>query len=95
MYALLAAESARDNFADIEVHLWHWGALLGVIIVLLLIDLLVVHREAHEVSTKEAAVESAVWISCGLAFSFVIWWWVGGAATGESADAACGSAPPR
>ena len=83
MYALLAAESARDNFADIDVHLWHWGVLLGVIIVLLLIDLLVVHREAHEVSTKEAAIESAVWISCGLAFSLVIWWWFGGAATGE------------
>ena len=83
MYALLAAESARDNFADIEVHLWHWGALLGVIILLLLIDLLVVHREAHEVTTKEAAIESAVWISCGLAFSLVIWWWFGGAATGE------------
>jgi tellurite resistance protein TerC len=83
MYALLAAESTRDNFADIEVQLWHWGALLGVIMVLLLVDLLVVHREAHEVSTREAAVESAVWIGCGLAFSLVIWWWFGGAATGE------------
>jgi tellurite resistance protein TerC len=83
MHALLAADSARDNFADLDVHLWHWGVLLGIIIVLLLIDLLVVHREAHEVETKEAAIESAVWISCGLAFSLVIWWWFGGAATGE------------
>ena len=57
--------------------------LLAIIVVMLLIDLLVVHREAHEVKTKEAAIESAVWIGCGLAFSFVIWWWFGAAATGE------------
>ena len=31
--------------------------------VMLLVDLLVVHKEAHEVSTKEAAIESVVWIS--------------------------------
>jgi tellurite resistance protein TerC len=83
MYALLAEDSARDNFAVLDVELWHWGALLAIIFALLLIDLLVVHREAHEVDTKEAAIESAVWISCGVAFSLVIWWWFGGAATGE------------
>jgi len=81
---LLAAESsARENFAILDVELWHWGALLAIIVVLLLIDLLVVHKEAHEVHTKEAAVESAVWIGCGLAFSLLIWWWFGGQATGE------------
>ncbi len=81
--ALIAADSSKSNFVDVHVELWHWGALLAVILVLLLIDLLVVHREAHEVDTREAAIESAVWISCGLAFSLVVWWWFGGAATGE------------
>ena len=57
--------------------------LLALIVALLMIDLLVVHKEAHKIETKEAAIESAVWISCGLAFSLVIWWWFGGAATGE------------
>lgn len=80
---LLAAEAARDDFAVLDVELWHWGVLLAVIVALLLIDLLVVHREAHEVETKEAAVESAVWIGFGLAFSLVVWWWFGGQATGE------------
>ncbi len=82
--SLLAAESGgRENFVVLDVQAWHWVVLLAVIVVMLLIDLLVVHREAHEVKTKEAAIESAVWIGCGLAFSFVIWWWFGAAATGE------------
>jgi tellurite resistance protein TerC len=83
MTMLFAAESEKTNFVELDVELWHWGVLLAVIFALLLIDLLVVHREAHEVQTKEAAIESAVWISCGLAFSLVVWWWFGGAATGE------------
>lgn len=80
---VIAAESARDNFAVLDVEPWHWVVLLTVIFVMLLIDLLVIHKEAHEVNTKEAAIESAVWISCGMAFSLVVWWWFGGAATGE------------
>jgi tellurite resistance protein TerC len=84
MASLFAADGGtRENFAVIDVELWHWAVLLAVIVVMLLIDLLVVHREAHEVDTKEAAIESAVWIGCGLAFSLIIWWWFGGAATGE------------
>ena len=83
MPSLLAAESSNGNFVDVHVELWHWAVLLAIILVLLLVDLLVVHKEAHEVHTKEAAIESAVWISCGVAFSLVIWWWFGGAATGE------------
>jgi tellurite resistance protein TerC len=82
--AIVAAESsARENFAILDVELWHWGVLLAIIVVLLLVDLLVVHKEAHEVDTKEAAIESAVWIGCGLAFSLIVWWWFGGQATGE------------
>ena len=81
--ALLTAESGDGNFVELDVHLWQWGVLLGIIIVLLLVDLLVVHREAHEIHTKEAAIESAAWIGCGVAFSLVVLWWFGGAATGE------------
>ncbi|HQV57027.1 MAG TPA: TerC family protein, partial [Ilumatobacteraceae bacterium] len=49
----------------------------------LLVDLVVFHHEAHEIKTKEAAIESAAWIGIGLAFSLVILWWFGGQATGE------------
>ena len=83
MYALLAAGDDKTKFVEVDVAWWHWVVLLGVIVAMLFIDLVVVHKEAHEVHTKEAAIESAVWISCGLAFSLVVWWWFGGAATGE------------
>ena len=82
MIPLLAAEG-DGNFVELSVHAWQWLVLLGLIAALLLIDLLVVHREAHEVSTKEAAFESAAWISIGVAFSLVVLWWFGGDATTE------------
>jgi len=82
--SLIAADTGgRENFAVLDVEPWHWIVLLAIIMVMLLVDLLVVHKEAHEVKTREAAIESAVWIGCGLAFSLVVWWWFGGAATGE------------
>ncbi len=80
---LAAEESGRDKLVDIDVAAWQWVALLTIIVVMLLIDLLVVHKEAHEVETKEAAIESVVWVSCGLAFTGVVAWWFGAAASGE------------
>ncbi len=80
---LLSAAEGSGKFVDITVHNWQWIALLALIFTLLLVDLLVVHREAHEVHTKEAAIESAVWISIGVAFTGVIIWWFGAAAGGE------------
>ena len=82
MTPVLAAERS-GNFVDVTVHNWQWMVLLGLIVGLLLIDLLVFHREAHEISTKEAAIESAAWISVGVGFMFVVIWWFGGAAGGE------------
>jgi tellurite resistance protein TerC len=83
MISLLAAEEGGGDFVELNVHPWQWLVLLGLIVALLLVDLLVFHREAHEVSTKEAAVESAAWISIGVAFSLVVLWWYGGQATTE------------
>ena len=78
-----AGGDSDKNFVELHVHAWQWIFLLALIVALLLVDLLVFHREAHEVNTKEAAIESAAWISIGVAFSlFVAWQW-GGAATGE------------
>jgi tellurite resistance protein TerC len=79
----LAEESGKENFVDVDVAAWHWLLLLGLIAFLLIIDLVVFHKEAHDINTREAAIESAVWISIGIAFSLFIWWQWGGAATGE------------
>ncbi|MEN9505176.1 MAG: hypothetical protein RI958_1102, partial [Actinomycetota bacterium] len=80
MPSLLAAS---DRFVELDVPLWAWGALIAFIVLLLVVDLVVFHREAHDVHTKEAAVESVIWVSIGLAFTFVIWFAFSGAAAGE------------
>ena len=50
---------------------------------MLVADLLLVHRTAHVITIKEAAIESAIWISIGLAFGVVMLIWQGGQAGGE------------
>jgi tellurite resistance protein TerC len=79
--AVLAA--APSDFAQIDVAWWAWVGLFAFIGVLLLVDLLVFHRRAHAVGTKEAALESAAWIAIGLGFGLVILGLYGGQATGE------------
>ncbi len=71
------------DFVDITVPGWAWVALVGFIFALLAFDILVVHRRAHEVHIREAAVESAVWITIGLAFTGVVALAFGGGAAGE------------
>jgi tellurite resistance protein TerC len=81
---LLATKSSTGvPGADITVEPIAWVLFLGLIVGLLLVDLLVLNREAHEISTREAAISSAVWISLGVSFTFVIWFWLGGAAAGQ------------
>ena len=52
---------------------WMWGAFVGFILAMLVVDLLVLHRDAHEVSMREAGIWSAVWIGLALAFGTLIW----------------------
>ncbi len=79
----LAATSSDENFVDFHTPLWWWAALIAFITFLLIVDLLVFHRRPHAASTKEAAIESAVWISIGLAFGLVLLATHGSAAAGE------------
>jgi tellurite resistance protein TerC len=78
-----AAGQASERYASFDVPLWVWAALLATLGTLLVADLLLVHRTAHDITFKEAAIESAVWIGLGLAFTFVILAWQGGGAAGE------------
>ena len=77
--------SSQTDFADVVVPGWGWPALIGVIATLLLVDILVIHRRAHVIKLKEAVVESVAWISCGVAFMFVVWWMFRGQADGRQA----------
>ncbi len=76
-----AAES--NGHVNLDVSAWHWAFLLGAISILLLVDLLVIHRKAHIVGIREAILESAVWIAFGVLFGLFILWQFGSAATGE------------
>jgi tellurite resistance protein TerC len=55
-----------------NVPLWAWLAVSGVIVLMLAIDLLA-HRRAHVIRVREAAAWSAVWVTLGVAFGIVIW----------------------
>ncbi len=72
-----------NEFASFDVPLWIWAALVASIAAMLIVDLLLVHRTAHVISAKEAMIESAVWISIGLAFGLIVFAWQGGHAAGE------------
>lgn len=79
-----ASEANSDlNFVDLSVPGWAWVTLVAFICALLAFDILVVHRKAHDVHIREAAIESAVWISLGLAFTGVVALAFGGSAAGE------------
>lgn len=65
------------------VEWWAWAAVLGFILAMLAVDLLFFHREAHEVSIREAAAWSGVWIGLSLCFGAIVWAWLGGEAAGE------------
>lgn len=62
---------------DFAVPLWVWFAFGAAIVAMLAIDLFL-HRDDHEVSFREAAIWSAIWIGAGLAFGVVLWAWQGG-----------------
>ena len=59
-----------------NVPLWVWIVLLGVIVAMLTVDLLL-HRQAHEIALREAAIWSSIWVSIGLIAGGVIWWFYG------------------
>jgi len=52
----------------VEVTFLGWAALVAGIVALLLVDLLVLHRDAHEVSMRNAAWSTAVFVAISLAF---------------------------
>ncbi len=81
---LFAAGAEKENFVDVVIPSWGWPMLLVIIAGALLIDLLVFHRKAHVIGIREAAIESAVWVALGLAFTGVIAWMFSGQGEGTA-----------
>ncbi len=80
---LATASNSGQHFADFDVSATVWAAFFVGVTTLLLLDLLLVHRKPHVISFREAAIESVVWISIGISFTAVMFWWQGGQAAGE------------
>ena len=80
MTGLLAA--GDNNFVDLDISAFAWIGLGVVIVIMLAVDLFR-HRDDHEPTPREALIESAVWVTCGLAFAAVIAMSFGSAAFGE------------
>src|SRR3712207_9202924 len=57
-------------FAD---YWWFYLCFSGFVLFLLALDLGVFHRQAHEVSFREAAVWSVVWVTLALLFNFLLY----------------------
>ena len=71
---LLAADAATTAAANpASLKMWAYVAFIGLVVLFLALDLGVFHREAHEVSMKEAATWSVIWLTCGIAFSAFVY----------------------
>ena len=78
--ATAAPDAALQRF---DVPGWLWVGFIVGVFVLLLLDLLVLHRDAHEISLREAAITSAGWITIGIGFAAVVAAVLGGEAASQ------------
>ncbi len=60
-----------------EVSSYMWAGFIALVIIMLVIDLGVFHKQAHVVKIKEALIWSAVWITLALIFNYVIYYFMG------------------
>jgi len=58
------------------VDFWVWLVLLGIVLAMLAVDLFM-HKDAHVISVKEAAVWSAIWVGVATIVGGLIWWYFG------------------
>ncbi len=51
-----------------------WTGLVILVIILLMIDLLLLHKKGKPITHKKVAIETLLWVMIAGAFSFVIYW---------------------
>jgi tellurite resistance protein TerC len=61
----------------------HWLAFGALVAVLLVLDLTVFHKQAHEPTLRESAFWTCFWSALALSFNALVWWWLGGKAALE------------
>lgn len=74
---------AEVENAVLDVPTWHWVALIGYFLLLIVADVVVFHRKDHVPSVMGAAVQTIIWISAGILLGGFVWWHYGSTAGGE------------
>jgi len=77
----VAEEAAQIHRFDVPS--WLWVSFLVGVSLLLLLDLFVLNREAHEVTMREALKSSAGWLSLGVSFTIVVYFVLGSQAAAQ------------
>jgi tellurite resistance protein TerC len=80
---VLLAASKGSDFANIAVPNWAWFATLALIVLMLMLDLLVLHRKPEILKARRAAMETLMWVAVGVAFGVSVIIGFGGKAGGE------------
>ncbi len=60
-----------------EHSIWLWVGFNAFVVAMLLLDLLVFHRTAHEIRTREAATWTVFWIALALVFNYGVYHFMG------------------
>lgn len=66
-FALDATGAGLMDQAQLKI--WAYAGFIALVLLFLVLDLGVFHRDAHEVSMKEALTWSTIWLACGTGFS--------------------------
>lgn len=56
---------------------WMWAAFIGIVLVLLILDLGVLHKQHKEIEARQSLLLSAGYLSLGVAFGAWVWWYFG------------------
>jgi tellurite resistance protein TerC len=70
------AATRNGSKADMD-HTWLWVAFNAFVLSMLAVDLLVFHKEAHEVTSAEAATWTVVWVTLALIFGAGVYVFMG------------------
>ncbi len=74
---------AADAFVDLDIPVWVWLATLFVLAVLLLADILLLHRRPSAPTLRSAARETLGWVTVGVGFGVAMLVGLGTSAGGE------------
>ena len=80
---MLAEAAAGDHFVQLDIAAWVWLATIVAILLLLLFDILVLHRKPKVPKVRRAVIETMCWSLVGVAFGLVVLAGYGSAAGSE------------